>query len=538
MAPTRRHQENDKVCPLCIEALDPTERTYYPCPCGYQICLFCLDRIKQDCGSLCPGCRTVYGTDHDPFKKRVSAAEVTCSGDSTTASAVVAAPQGRRNQEHASRHQPSSSPTQTASHLRRQQPSSTHSGGGTNRQSHRNQVSCPPPSPFSNRQAQRQDRRSAAFQAATAQQHHNHLLQQQQQQNDSAAAQGKRLGPTSSVRPSRIPHTRGIPPLTASATSGAVISAGTQMGIGSQAYSPVLSPSQQPSRSQQNASGQQSAPPIDPIPHPSQHTAALYSQPAPPQLLLPTLSTGGSSNLGGYCDGLWAPPHPLPSLGINNMPCTSALLGSGQFRGDGHGSRQEQSSAVNDPWASPLWPAATTTGEAGVTQSFLQPMRQSRLAQYAQLGGSHSTASSTCSTSGAQLGQQQRSQQLGLPALQYSSGVPVLTSAGSKDHCSHSQQHLQTPMPMRPHNRGSLIGHKTLVQRRRLATPLEPLRLHGGSRVPQLPGASAEREGAYQAVCSGKTTASDAAWHLMNWLNHCNSSAGQGDLHQSFIRAK
>ena len=37
--------------------------------CRYQICLFCYDRIKQDCGNLCPGCRTEYGTSKDPFAK-------------------------------------------------------------------------------------------------------------------------------------------------------------------------------------------------------------------------------------------------------------------------------------------------------------------------------------------------------------------------------------------------------------------------------------------------------------------------------------
>ena len=39
------------------------------CAHRYQICLFCYDRIKQDCGNLCPGCRTEYGTSKDPFAK-------------------------------------------------------------------------------------------------------------------------------------------------------------------------------------------------------------------------------------------------------------------------------------------------------------------------------------------------------------------------------------------------------------------------------------------------------------------------------------
>ena len=51
----------DLYCLTC-PALDYRARRY-------QICLFCYDRIKQDCGNLCPGCRTEYGTEKDPFAK-------------------------------------------------------------------------------------------------------------------------------------------------------------------------------------------------------------------------------------------------------------------------------------------------------------------------------------------------------------------------------------------------------------------------------------------------------------------------------------
>lgn len=37
--------------------------------CRYQVCLFCLDRLKLECGSLCPGCRTEYGSEKNPFSK-------------------------------------------------------------------------------------------------------------------------------------------------------------------------------------------------------------------------------------------------------------------------------------------------------------------------------------------------------------------------------------------------------------------------------------------------------------------------------------
>eukprot|EP01025_Chloroclados_australasicus_P010831 TRINITY_DN1457_c0_g2_i1.p1 TRINITY_DN1457_c0_g2~~TRINITY_DN1457_c0_g2_i1.p1 ORF type:complete len:778 (-),score=88.55 TRINITY_DN1457_c0_g2_i1:284-2617(-) len=51
-------------CPLCIEELDETEKKFYPCPCGYQVCLFCLDKLRNECNKLCPGCRQTY--DDDP----------------------------------------------------------------------------------------------------------------------------------------------------------------------------------------------------------------------------------------------------------------------------------------------------------------------------------------------------------------------------------------------------------------------------------------------------------------------------------------
>ncbi|KAK9822641.1 hypothetical protein WJX81_002505 [Elliptochloris bilobata] len=61
--------EEEKLCPLCIEPLDATEQQFLPCSCGYQLCLFCFDRIKSECSNLCPGCRTEYGTEKDRLQK-------------------------------------------------------------------------------------------------------------------------------------------------------------------------------------------------------------------------------------------------------------------------------------------------------------------------------------------------------------------------------------------------------------------------------------------------------------------------------------
>ena len=51
-----------KYCPLCINDLTETEQNFYPCPCGYQICAFCFQRIHEG-NDLCPSCRRPYDPD-------------------------------------------------------------------------------------------------------------------------------------------------------------------------------------------------------------------------------------------------------------------------------------------------------------------------------------------------------------------------------------------------------------------------------------------------------------------------------------------
>eukprot|EP00798_Chlamydomonas_sp_ICE-L_P001941 gene1941-33352_t len=60
-------------CPLCIEDLDATDLQFSPCPCGYQVCLFCYEQLKLHCNSQCPGCRREYGTVVAGDKKASSA---------------------------------------------------------------------------------------------------------------------------------------------------------------------------------------------------------------------------------------------------------------------------------------------------------------------------------------------------------------------------------------------------------------------------------------------------------------------------------
>lgn len=55
-------QPSPSYCPICTEELDMTDSSYMPCPCGFQLCLFCYHRIASDDGR-CPGCRKPYSTD-------------------------------------------------------------------------------------------------------------------------------------------------------------------------------------------------------------------------------------------------------------------------------------------------------------------------------------------------------------------------------------------------------------------------------------------------------------------------------------------
>jgi CCR4-NOT transcription complex subunit 4 len=53
-------EEEQDCCPLCMEELDITDKTFDACPCGYQVCLWCWHQIKNEYNGLCPACRTPY----------------------------------------------------------------------------------------------------------------------------------------------------------------------------------------------------------------------------------------------------------------------------------------------------------------------------------------------------------------------------------------------------------------------------------------------------------------------------------------------
>lgn len=46
-------------CPLCVEPLGLDEQIL-PCPCGYQVCMFCWHRVKEEGSGNCPACRLPY----------------------------------------------------------------------------------------------------------------------------------------------------------------------------------------------------------------------------------------------------------------------------------------------------------------------------------------------------------------------------------------------------------------------------------------------------------------------------------------------
>jgi len=51
------------ICILCCESFDFDEINFYPCECGYQVCKFCWDRLKNDDTPNCPNCRKPYSEE-------------------------------------------------------------------------------------------------------------------------------------------------------------------------------------------------------------------------------------------------------------------------------------------------------------------------------------------------------------------------------------------------------------------------------------------------------------------------------------------
>ncbi|KAG7807128.1 hypothetical protein KL921_004552 [Ogataea angusta] len=68
--------EEDDLCPLCVEEMDITDKNFWPCPCGYQVCQFCYNNIRTnpELNGKCPACRRPYD-DKNVVHKSVSPEE-------------------------------------------------------------------------------------------------------------------------------------------------------------------------------------------------------------------------------------------------------------------------------------------------------------------------------------------------------------------------------------------------------------------------------------------------------------------------------
>jgi len=56
-------EDGDYTCPLCVEEFDIQDRNFKPCPCGYQVCPFCWNHIRNNLNGLCPACRRPYSDE-------------------------------------------------------------------------------------------------------------------------------------------------------------------------------------------------------------------------------------------------------------------------------------------------------------------------------------------------------------------------------------------------------------------------------------------------------------------------------------------
>ncbi|KAK9386793.1 hypothetical protein V1515DRAFT_603925 [Lipomyces mesembrius] len=62
--------DEEEVCPLCVEEFDISDKGFKPCPCGYQVCQFCYNNIRQNpqLNGRCPGCRRPYDDESVEYK--------------------------------------------------------------------------------------------------------------------------------------------------------------------------------------------------------------------------------------------------------------------------------------------------------------------------------------------------------------------------------------------------------------------------------------------------------------------------------------
>ncbi|GMM37190.1 hypothetical protein DASC09_045150 [Saccharomycopsis crataegensis] len=69
--------DEEDICPLCAEEMDSSDKRFKPCPCGYQICQFCYNNIREnpELNGRCPACRRKY-RDEDVEYIELTEAEI------------------------------------------------------------------------------------------------------------------------------------------------------------------------------------------------------------------------------------------------------------------------------------------------------------------------------------------------------------------------------------------------------------------------------------------------------------------------------
>jgi CCR4-NOT transcription complex subunit 4 len=58
--------DDDDLCPICAEMLDATDKEFFPCPCGFQFCCFCYNRMAEVVLGehfRCPACRKPFDVE-------------------------------------------------------------------------------------------------------------------------------------------------------------------------------------------------------------------------------------------------------------------------------------------------------------------------------------------------------------------------------------------------------------------------------------------------------------------------------------------
>lgn len=62
--------DEEELCPLCVEEMDISDKNFKPCPCGYQVCQFCYNNIRQNpqLNGKCPACRRPYDDESVEYR--------------------------------------------------------------------------------------------------------------------------------------------------------------------------------------------------------------------------------------------------------------------------------------------------------------------------------------------------------------------------------------------------------------------------------------------------------------------------------------